>query len=577
MSPGYSAGQAGQAEQAEQAGQAGQPTSASKIDSTVAYQGSKLGKDSIRLLEIESAQYENSPLVCTLRKASFGSRPTYEALSYCWGTNRETDLITLNGFPFEVRKNVLDGLRFLRERNVPGAAPRAYWIDALCINQDDLAEKTQQIRMMDQIYFRASAVLVWLGAGRYTELQQEIAQLQMESLQGNASSPITSREIEMASLLRTDPYWGRLWILQEMSVAGQLTVCFGDQSLSWASFMALISQSSMITRSAPQKLDKLLRKKKYHGTHTLRCLLTDHQHAECSNPRDRVYALAGIARNGAGFPIDYRRSLYELWKDTMEFLARTEQATDGAEALAFGARLKRLLMADADHTVEASRSPGPVNLSQFLIKPPMFRLQAVPVGRVKRLGPYADEVIDSPTAGSEWCSVLAKVFKGTSQSGARREYDELLGMLLSSANGEVKARCFSRSGTATWRGSSSRPPSSEARHLVRGLAASGQPRLYLAKSGTGHTIRSVGVAAGGIQVGDLVCWVREAKRAFLVRLAGKVEQRSAQARLFGAVLADMVGFTKEVDSRDNRWEYMRDWDNRLEVDVDAGTMFLLLD
>jgi hypothetical protein len=101
--------------------------------------------------------------------------------------------------------------------------------------------------------------------------------------------------------------------------------------------------------------------------------------------------------------------------------------------------------------------------------------------------------------------------------------------------------------------------------------------MYLAYSGTGQTIRRVGLAAGGIQVGDLVCWVREAKRAFLVRLVGTVGRRSAQARLFGAVLADMDGFLNEVDSRDDRWDYMRDVDRRVDVDVDAGTMFLLLD
>lgn len=37
------------------------------------------------------------------------------------------------------------------------------WIDALCINQMDLAEKQQQIPRMKEIYGRADRVLVWLG------------------------------------------------------------------------------------------------------------------------------------------------------------------------------------------------------------------------------------------------------------------------------------------------------------------------------------------------------------------------------------------------------------------------------
>ncbi|TDZ51844.1 putative RNA-binding protein [Colletotrichum trifolii] len=39
------------------------------------------------------------------------------------------------------------------------------WVDALCINQDDLQEKSDQIPLMDRVYSQARATMMWLGGG----------------------------------------------------------------------------------------------------------------------------------------------------------------------------------------------------------------------------------------------------------------------------------------------------------------------------------------------------------------------------------------------------------------------------
>ena len=44
-----------------------------------------------------------------------------------------------------------------------GAASGLFWVDAICINQDDLEERSAQVQIMPQIYSRASCVIVWLG------------------------------------------------------------------------------------------------------------------------------------------------------------------------------------------------------------------------------------------------------------------------------------------------------------------------------------------------------------------------------------------------------------------------------
>jgi len=85
----------------------------------------------------------------------------YEALSYEWGDpNSPRHTILLDGQPFKVRKNLFRALECLRDTEVPGAL----WIDAICINQEDLQERNHQVQMMSRIYRSAQGVRVWLGA-----------------------------------------------------------------------------------------------------------------------------------------------------------------------------------------------------------------------------------------------------------------------------------------------------------------------------------------------------------------------------------------------------------------------------
>lgn len=41
----------------------------------------------------------------------------------------------------------------------------AIWVDAICINQSDEAEKMRQIPMMGDIYSKAAVTYIWLGEG----------------------------------------------------------------------------------------------------------------------------------------------------------------------------------------------------------------------------------------------------------------------------------------------------------------------------------------------------------------------------------------------------------------------------
>ena len=148
-------------------------------------------------------------MVCTLSEVTFGSRPKFEALSYMWGTESAEEPISLNDVPWKVGRNLLHALRFLRRQVACGKAHQPFWIDAISINQSNVEERNRQLRIMDQIYFRASTVVVWLGSG-YTKFQRgiigELEAEKGEKGEQDSSQDSNSIQQKIVRYLRTDPY-----------------------------------------------------------------------------------------------------------------------------------------------------------------------------------------------------------------------------------------------------------------------------------------------------------------------------------------------------------------------------------
>jgi hypothetical protein len=101
-------------------------------------------------------------------------KPSYEALSYVWGTQSDEQCIVVESTSklsenlnrqseyteLPVRTNLMAALRHLRQPD----ASRMLWIDALCINQGDNSEKSTQVQRMPSIYTSAHRVVVWFGS-----------------------------------------------------------------------------------------------------------------------------------------------------------------------------------------------------------------------------------------------------------------------------------------------------------------------------------------------------------------------------------------------------------------------------
>lgn len=125
-----------------------------------------------RLLVLRPSADRLAPIRCLLNRASFDKgKRIYTALSYVWGNPLETKPIFVNGVETQVTTNLEAALRHIREE----ICVKVLWVDALCINQKDEAEKNQQVGMMGEIYSGAKLVIAWLGsAGEDSDLAMEV-------------------------------------------------------------------------------------------------------------------------------------------------------------------------------------------------------------------------------------------------------------------------------------------------------------------------------------------------------------------------------------------------------------------
>jgi hypothetical protein len=120
------------------------------------------GGRSIRVLRLLSADDRSADIECQIEHVDLNEDPFYEALSYTWGDANDRREIQIDGHRVSVSANLEVALRSLRHEHHVGPS-RVLWVDALCINQDDLTEKATQIRMMYEIYASAATVLAWTG------------------------------------------------------------------------------------------------------------------------------------------------------------------------------------------------------------------------------------------------------------------------------------------------------------------------------------------------------------------------------------------------------------------------------
>jgi Heterokaryon incompatibility protein (HET) len=101
--------------------------------------------DEVRLLSLQPG-HSDETIRCTLQHIKLSSSPHYEALSYMWGP-KEYRTIELDGKPYVVTENLWQALIHLRLEQ----GSRTMWVDAICINQEDVSERNHQVCLNSEL------------------------------------------------------------------------------------------------------------------------------------------------------------------------------------------------------------------------------------------------------------------------------------------------------------------------------------------------------------------------------------------------------------------------------------------
>jgi hypothetical protein len=201
----------------------------------------------IRLLKIAPGAFSD-PISCTLTSFDLNDTLDYEALSYIWGLDLKTKLITLNGHTVHIRANLFQALSHIR---LPDQ-DRLIWVDALSIRQDSIVEKNQQVLKIDQIFQRASRVLAWLGTGddQTVALKKYIQHHKPRKM--SKDDLILACEAVISVLNR--PYWERTWIVQEFILARRIMFYCGSMVVDLDDFALFYDKLELyaIYRSTPE-------------------------------------------------------------------------------------------------------------------------------------------------------------------------------------------------------------------------------------------------------------------------------------------------------------------------------------
>lgn len=219
---------------------------------------------SIRLVRFGIAEDNDKTITLLFEDVDLDATPTFNVLSYVWGDYRaplgqrhhqkrseRRFPILLDGARIEVTHNLYCFLRRIffatdgplkRVRNTP------IWIDQLCINQANIAEKNAQVALMDCVYSQAEEVISWLGEkdGQTDAAIQLVKKLgawpASDSEPGSAAArlvrAIPGDDWQSLAGLLSRSYFERAWIVQEVALARKLLVLCGDGIIDWKDLVA---------------------------------------------------------------------------------------------------------------------------------------------------------------------------------------------------------------------------------------------------------------------------------------------------------------------------------------------------
>ena len=350
----------------------------------------------IRLLCIPPADHISDPLICQMRQVRLSDKPEYSALSYTWGAPVFDHHIICDGRRLAITAHLDAALRRFRtttwwmlwvdavcidqtnipERNYQVSIMRHIYSQALgtfvylgesCPLVGEVLKLMLTLNSLAQILQKYSLAElenqdlpdVTISRGRDRAIR--FMELKRARFPGTPerTTDLTSAGLphpqhpvwEAMQLLFSRPWFSRMWIIQEVGLSSDVIVMLGEHRISWKMVtesmhaysengLGLWHVTTVQDKTAMSKFTKscdsvlgLLKVRNYPQCRSLIELLSSFRKCICSDPRDKVYALLGLANDQGAHQmvsVDYSKSVEAVYLECAEFLVRNG---DGVEML----------------------------------------------------------------------------------------------------------------------------------------------------------------------------------------------------------------------------------------------------
>jgi hypothetical protein len=313
-------------------------------------------------------------LRCKLEVNDLSNAPPFEALSYVWGNPEPAKIVICNTHSKKVTPNLGAALDRLRNEDTE----RLVWIDALCVNQDDLVERSEQVKLMKDIYSQAWRVVVWLGEDDEDNAEAAIRVIKKAaeycysgsgaSIDGNNPDSIlrtfhpdfefpwsekkqernfpgsryelnttSSKDWAAISRFYSNTWFTRIWIVQEVAFAPAV-MYIGAQEVGWTCVAA--AAKWLLAKSYTYVVEDASRYRQAWLIYYLSLIqptlpfqrLLGFVKSNATDPRDKVFALLGFLDRGSlsspDLQPDYTKSVAEVYIDAVRHIV--QQNSPGA-------------------------------------------------------------------------------------------------------------------------------------------------------------------------------------------------------------------------------------------------------
>ncbi|KAM3079139.1 hypothetical protein ACMFMF_004067 [Clarireedia jacksonii] len=263
----------------------------------------------------------------------------YTALSYVWGAPIFDCNIKCNSQDQKITKSLFSALRHLRRDDYSVML----WIDQICINQMDTAERERQVQIMSLIYRRAWNTVIWLGEEAegshraFVTLESVATTLQYAAFLppeegfSNVKLPEARSELwEELWKLFERPWFRRLWVIQEAVISPVPYIVCGEVLVSWeklTGWCAIIKEIGLVAwlrrrfedrpDQTPSGCEICASMKNSNeisvSNRVLITALIDTRYAQATDPRDKVYGLLGFCKHS--IKPDYSKEVSTLYRE----------------------------------------------------------------------------------------------------------------------------------------------------------------------------------------------------------------------------------------------------------------------